>query len=288
MSLPAAILAAGLALGATNPIRVVDDTDRSLELGQAAQRILALSPHGVELVFAAGAGAKLVGRVRGSDYPPQALSLPEVGDAARIDQEAVLALDPDLVIGWHSGNGERDLSWIAGRGIALYRSDPPTLEAIAKNIEDLGRLAGTWERAQQTAAAFRERLDRLRRHAHPDPPLRVFYQLWPEPLMSLDRRHLVGQVLALCGGLSLFPALPGRVAAVDEEAVIAAAPEVIVTATEGEPEAGDDFARWRRWPDLPAQQPRRFIQVPADLMYRPGPRLLDAAERLCQSFSAIP
>lgn len=290
MSLPAAILVAGLALGVSNPIQVVDDSGQTISLERPAQRILALSPHGVELVFAAGAGTKLVGRVRGSNYPPQALGLPEVGDAARIDQEAVLALDPDLVIGWHSGNGERDLSWIAERGIPLYRSDPPTLEAIAKNIEDLGRLAATWEIAGQRASTFRARLDRLRLSYRRDPPLRVFYQLWPEPLMSADRRHLIGQVLELCGGRSLFASLPGRVAVVDEEAVIVAAPEVMVIASESlsGTAAGEDFSPRPAWSDLPAVRQRRFLRIDTDLMHRPGPRLLEAAEGLCQGFAAIP
>lgn len=290
MSLPAAILVAGLALGVSNPIQVVDDSGQTISLERPAQRILALSPHGVELVFAAGAGTKLVGRVRGSNYPPQALGLPEVGDAARIDQEAVLALDPDLVIGWHSGNGERDLSWIAERGIPLYRSDPPTLEAIAKNIEDLGRLAATWEIAGQRASALRARLDWLRLSYRRDPPLRVFYQLWPEPLMSADRRHLIGQVLELCGGRSLFASLPGRVAVVDEEAVIVAAPEVMVIASESlsGAAAGEDFSPRPAWSDLPAVRQRRFLRIDTDLMHRPGPRLLEAAEGLCQGFAAIP
>lgn len=290
MSLPAAILVAGLALGVSNPIQVVDDSGQTISLDRPAQRILALSPHSVELVFAAGAGTKLVGRVRGSNYPPQALGLPEVGDAARIDQEAVLALDPDLVIGWHSGNGERDLSWIAERGIPLYRSDPPTLEAIAKNIEDLGRLAATWEIAGQRASTFRARLDRLRLSYRRDPPLRVFYQLWPEPLMSADRRHLIGQVLELCGGRSLFASLPGRVAVVDEEAVIVAAPEVMVIASESlsGTAAGEDFSPRPAWSDLPAVRQRRFLRIDTDLMHRPGPRLLEAAEGLCQGFAAIP
>jgi len=290
VSLPAAILVAGLALGVSNPIQVVDDSGQTISLERPAQRILALSPHGVELVFAAGAGTKLVGRVRGSNYPPQALGLPEVGDAARIDQEAVLALEPDLVIGWHSGNGERDLSWIAERGIPLYRSDPPTLEAIAKNIEDLGRLAATWEIAGQRASTFRARLDRLRLSYRRDPPLRVFYQLWPEPLMSADRRHLIGQVLELCGGRSLFASLPGRVAVVDEEAVIVAAPEVMVIASESlsGAAAGEDFSPRPAWSDLPAVRQRRFLRIDTDLMHRPGPRLLEAAEGLCQGFAAIP
>lgn len=290
MSLLAAILVAGLALGVSNPIQVVDDSGQTISLDQPAQRILALSPHSVELVFAAGAGTKLVGRVRGSNYPPQALGLPEVGDAARIDQEAVLALAPDLVIGWHSGNGERDLSWIAERGIPLYRSDPPTLEAIAKNIEDLGRLAATWEIAGQRASTFRARLDRLRLSYRRDPPLRVFYQLWPEPLMSADRRHLIGQVLELCGGRSLFASLPGRVAVVDEEAVIVAAPEVMVIASESlsRAAAGEDFSPRPAWFDLPAVRQRRFLRIDTDLMHRPGPRLLEAAEGLCQGFAAIP
>jgi iron complex transport system substrate-binding protein len=252
-----------------------------------ARRIVSLAPHGAELVYAAGAGQYLLASVAHSDYPPAALELPRIGDAASLDRERLLGLQPDLVIAWPLGNRSRDLDWLQGLGIRVYRSDPQTLEAIADDLEAIGRLAGTEASAEPAAEALRHRLQRLRVRYHRTPPLPVFYQLWPQPLMSVDGQHLISRVLALCGGRNIFDNLPAGAAQVSREAVLAADPQAIV-ATYEYGQAGDPLAQWHRWPTLTAVREDRLILLPADLMHRPGPRLLDGAQKLCERLAVIP
>lgn len=262
-------------------------TGLSCAADTAGRRIIALSPHAAELVYAAGAGVQLVATVAHSDYPPAARELPRIGDATRLDRERILGLRPDLVIAWPLGNRPRDLEWLEAAGIEVYRSDPQTLGEIAGDLEAIGRLAGTTSRADRAAADLRARLAELETRFHREYPLSVFYQLWPQPLMSVDRRHLISRVLDLCGGRNIFERLGAGSAQISREAVFAANPRALVASVEnGEPE--DPLAHWQDWPSLDAVREGNLIRLPADLMHRPGPRLVDGAGMLCRKLAEIP
>ena len=273
--------------GGESALGVVDDGGRQVQLEAPAQRIVTLAPHGAELVFAAGAGAKLVGATSFSNYPPEAEQVPRIGDAARLDRERLLALEPDLVIAWPSGNRPQDLAWLEKRGITLYRSDPAKLQDIGENIREIGRLAGSGDIAAAATARFVDRLAGLRRRYSRPMPLRVFYQIWPNPLFTVGNGHIISQVLTLCGGRTLFPDLATLTPTVSREAVILADPQAIIAAIP-EQDGDDPFTQWRRWRSIEAVRTERFIRVPADLIHRPTPRILDGAELICRGLHANP
>jgi iron complex transport system substrate-binding protein len=274
-------LALALALPARCPGQpVTDDRGQPVTLPQPARRVVTLSPHAAELLFHAGAGDRLVGSTAHSDYPPAARAAPRIGDATRLDREAILALAPDLVIAWPSGNRPGDLDWLQRRGLPLYHSDPPTLAAIADNLRDIGVLTGTGEPAGRAADAFHRDLEQLRRRYRERPVTRVFYQLWPRPPMTLGRNHLLNEVLALCRARNLFDNLAGSTATVSREAVLRADPQAIVAAVSGPEE--DPFAPWRVWPALTAVREGRLLRIPAELLHRPTPALLRGAAALCR------
>nr|MBP6490778.1 ABC transporter substrate-binding protein [Thauera sp.] len=159
-----AALATLLTLGspaAAAGIELEDDTGRKLALAAPAQRIVSLAPHVTEMLFAAGAGERVVGAVDYSDYPEAAQRITRVGGYTRIDLEAVAALRPDVVIGWQSGNREGDLTRLQALGIPVYLSEPRNLEDVARNLERLGRLAGSERTAQAAASTFRTRREHL-------------------------------------------------------------------------------------------------------------------------------
>jgi len=266
---------------------VVDDSGREVQLPAPAQRIITLTPHGTELVFAAGAGNRLVGTTAFSNHPQAAKQLPRIGDAARLDRERLLVLAPDLVIAWPSGNNPRDLAWLERRGIPLYHSEPEELEQIAENIREIGRLAGSAAKAEEAAAHFDRRLAKLRQDYAGLPPLRVFYQIWPSPLLTAGKGHIITQVLRLCGGRPLFPQLTALTPRVSREAVILADPQAMVAAL---PEQGSDdpFAQWRSWKSMEAVREGRLVGVHPDLIHRPTPRILEGAEVICRGLRAEP
>lgn len=264
---------------------VRDDAGREVRLAAPAQRILSLSPHGTELLFDAGAGAKIVGTVEHSDYPAAAGAIPRVGTYVEFDMERILALHPDLAVVWASGNGnvaER----LAALGIPVYVTEPRQPEDIPAAIERLGRLAGTPAQADATARRFRARLQELRARYGTRPPVTLFYQAWRAPLFTLGGPHLFSRVAELCGGRNVFAGLDTLAPPVDVEAVLAANPEAIVASGMGE-ERPDWLDDWKRWPQLRAVRDHHLFFIPPDLLQRPTPRLLDGAEQLCRDLEQI-
>jgi iron complex transport system substrate-binding protein len=265
---------------AATPITVVDDLGNEISLTHPARRIVALAPHVAELLFAAGAGGTLVGAVSYSDYPPAAREIPRVGSFQSLDLERIVALKPDLVIAWTSGNGAQAVGRLRGLGLAVYESEPRELADIARSLEQFGRLAGTAEAGARAASAFRKRHAALAERYSDRSPVSVFYQIWHQPLMTINGEHLISQVLALCGGRNVFADLAPLAATVSVEAVLKARPEAIVASGAGDqrPDWLDD---WRRWPQLPAVRAGNLYSIPPDLLQRQGPRVLDGAEHLC-------
>lgn len=253
------------------------------ELEAPARRIVSLSPHATELVFSAGAGAALVGAVAHSDYPPAARTLPRVGDAERVDLERLLALKPDLVVAWPSGNPSSTLQWLQDRGIPLYLSDPSSLAGIARDIEALGQLAGTREQAEVAARQLRQGLRNLRRRHESASGPSVFVQIWQQPLMTLNGAHILSRVLEVCGARNAFARLPGLSSTLDREAVLEADPEVILV-----PEAQAHWLEaWRQWPQLRAVRRQQLLSLPFDGLVRPTARVLEGARMLCARLAAL-
>ena len=266
-------------------ISVTDDAGERVTLAAPAQRVVALAPHAVELAYAAGGGAKLVGAVSYSDYPSAAKALPRVGTNTALDLERIVALKPDLVIVWRHGNGERQLDRLRALGIPLYHSEPRKLDAVAADLIALGTLMGTAGQAQAAAADYRAKIAALRARYAARSPVSVFYEVWADPLMTLSGAHIVSDVIALCGGRNVFAHLAPLVPTVSTEAVVAADPEAIVTASQGATRADaplPSLAAWQAWPRMTAVARGNLFAIDGDLITRPGPRLAQGAEQLCR------
>jgi iron complex transport system substrate-binding protein len=267
--------------GAARAICVTDDAQRQLCLDQPAKRIVSLSPGATELLFAAGAGDRIVATVSHSDYPEAAQALPRIGKYDRIDLEALVAQEPDLVVGWNSGNPDEQLRRIETLDLALYRSEPRRFTDVASTLIRFGELAGTQERARKAAKAFREQIARLRdRYANAD-PVRVFYQVWPDPLMTVNNDHLIGRTIRLCGGKNIFGDLDSLTPRVNREAVLERNPEAIVAGGMGETDRSW-LEPWRAFDHLKAVQKDNLFFVPPSTIQRPTPRLVQGARRLCR------
>ena len=275
---PALFVACSLARA---DVSVVDDTGATVRLAQPAKRIVSLAPHITETLFAAGAGERIVGTVDYSDYPEAAKKLPRVGGYSSFDVEAVVALKPDLIVSFHSGNAPAHIEKLRGLGFPIYISQPNRIADVASEIERLGVLAGTSVIGNAAAGQFRARLAGLQKRYADRPPVRTFYQLWKQPLMTIGGKQIISDVVRLCGGENVFAALPTMAPTVTVEAVIAANPEAIVASGMGEsrPEWLDD---WKRWTSITAVARDNLFFVQPELIQRHTPRLLDGAERLCQ------
>lgn len=275
-------MALALALLAATPtgVSVVDDSARTVTLTTVARRVVTLAPHTTELLAEVGAFDQLVAVSAYSDYPPAALHLPIIGSAFGLDVEAIAALHPDLVVAWTSGNSTSQVEAIERLGIPVYRSDPRDLEQIASSLERLGVLTGHETEGRERARAFRTTIADLRTRYGARPPVRVFYQVWDQPLMTVGGTHLISRVISLCGGQNVFETLAAAVPTVDREAVIAADPEVIVLASDAD-DAPSGLASWQAWPQISAVRSHRLIALPAEHIARATTRIAEGATTLC-------
>lgn len=280
--LRAGLLAALLpatAAGAT--VSATDDSGRVVTLAAPAARIISLAPHATELLFAAGAGARVVGVSAYSNFPAEASRLPSVGDAMRADMERIIALKPDLIVGWKSGNNPAQLERLRALGLPVFDSEPRQFDDIASSLERLGALAGTVE-GRAAAARFRADLRALRERYSARKPVRVFYQIWPSPLMTLNDAHIVSEAIRLCGGVNLFGKLAPLVPTVSREAVLKADPEAIFVSDED----AQAFGRWRGYGNLTAMRNDSLFRIDGGVMNRAGPRMLGATALLCEQIDA--
>ena len=273
----AAVFAATTA-AAGAAITVVDDAGVSLTLAQPARRIVSLAPHLTEQLFAVGAGDAVIGTTDHADHPPAARTLPRVARAHSVDLERVAALAPDLIVVWGSGFPPATIEAIRRLGVPVFVNEPRSLDDVARSMRQLGQLTG--RDGSAVADAYSGRIARLRAQYAGRAPVRVFYQVWASPLMTLSGQHVVSEAIALCGGRNIFADLAPIAPQVSIEAVVAADPQLIVTAEPGG-RAGDALAVWLRFPNVAATRNRQFATLDADRINRHGPRLADEIAVLC-------
>jgi iron complex transport system substrate-binding protein len=273
-----------VAVDARAVVAAIDASGTNIELAAPAKRVVSLAPHATELLFAAGAGDRVVGVLAPADWPPEAAKLPRVGDANAVNLEGILALRPDLIVTWPY-LAPAQIERLRAMGVPVYLSNPGTPLAIAEDIERLGTLTGHADSAARAAANFRARLAAARDRAAGAATVRVFYEIWNRPLYTIGGAHLITAAIDMCGGENVFAALPLPAPQVSVEAVLAAAPEAIVAGT-------DDAVRpawldeWLAWRDLPAVARRNLFVVDANLLHRSGPRFAEGVEQICKVLAA--
>ncbi|HKE38807.1 MAG TPA: cobalamin-binding protein [Casimicrobiaceae bacterium] len=261
------------------PVSATDATGATVELKAPARRIVSLVPHATELLFAAGAGEQVAGVLSPADAPPEAARLPRVGDARSLDLELIVTLKPDLVVAWPY-LAPAQVERLRSLGVPVYFSDPRSPDAIAEDIVRLGVLTGHERSASKVATTLRQRIASLRERERSAPKLRVFYEIWNQPLFTVGGAHIISAAIELCGGKNVFAALGLPAPQVSVEAVLAASPDAIVAGADG-PVPPEWLDAWSAWEALPAVARGNLYAIDANLLHRAGPRFIDGLEGLC-------
>jgi iron complex transport system substrate-binding protein len=269
--LAAAVQAAGFT--------VTDDSGTQVTFDAPPQRIISLAPNLTELAYAAGLGPHMVAVTVYSDYPEAAKKLPQVGDAFRLDWERIVALRPDLILAWKSGLSARDHTAFDRLKLKLLVLEPHRLDDIPKDLRLLGRVGGT--DAESAAQDFEQRRDALRKHYAARPVVRVWFQIAADPLLTVNGDHIISDVLHLCGAQNVFAAVPLLTPVVSDEALIRAQPQLLLGIADTAGQQEQLRSQWRKLP-LPAVREGRLGFVPADLISRSSPRILQGAARVCE------
>jgi iron complex transport system substrate-binding protein len=250
-------------------------------LAHPARRIVTLAPHLTELVYAAGAGDRLAAVSRYSDFPPAAKDKPVIGDAFAVDYEALARLAPDLVLVWGSGTGQRIKDKLRALGWPVFEVEIRDVDGLSATVRKLGRLAGTEAAAEARARAISADWSALQAAYAGRRPVRVFFQLWDAPLMTLNGRHLVSSAITACGGRNVFAELPTLTATVSWEAAVQRDPELVLVG--GSPSEPAKPGRWAEFPQVSATRHGQFAQLDGNLVSRSGPRFVEGARQMCEA-----
>lgn len=276
-----AALVLPMAVARAQPVSGTDDSGHAIRLPRPAQRVIALGPHLTEQVFALGAGAQVVGVSRFSDFPEAAQRLPVVGDAVAIAHEQIARLQPDLILVWRTGFPERARAPLRALGVPVFESEIRSVPELARSLRTLGVLLGRPEAGQAEASRVEQQWTQLQADYARRRPVRVFYQLWHRPLMTVNREHLISQAIGACGGVNVFGELPALTPTVSWEAAVQRNPELIAMA--GAPSDHPELGQWPRFPAVAAVHHQRYALIDGDLIGRMGPRFVQGARALCEA-----
>jgi iron complex transport system substrate-binding protein len=267
-------------------VSALDDLGERITLANPARRIISLAPHITELLFAAGAGGQIVGVVDHSDYPPAAQNILRIGAYNSVSHEALIALTPDLIVAWHSGNGSEQIRRLRALGLNVYANEPRKLPDIARSLVDFARLSGHLETGSQAAEQFLSTYRELHRRNQDRSIVRVFYQVWNQPLITMNGKHVISDVIRLCGGENVFEDAIPLAPRISVESVLRLDPDVIVASgmAQARPEWLD---MWTAWPSIKAVRNNHLYYIPPDLLQRHTPRLLDGAKTLCKQLDKV-
>ena len=243
-------------------------------------RVATLAPHLTELVFAAGAGHKLVGVSAYSDYPAAALEIPLIGDAFAVDHEQLIVLEPDLLLAWQGGTPAHVVDELRRLGYNVEVIRISTLADVADALRRIGELTDSVNKANDVALKYTEGLQSFEQRYADAEDLRVFYQVDKRPLYTINQQHYVSELIDLCGGSNVFSDLDGLAPIVSVEAVVERDPEAMFASSDA---ADGAFDEWDRWPHIAANRYKNRFLMPADEIGRATPRLLIAAEAVCDA-----
>ena len=266
------------------PMTVTDGLGRKVTIANQPRRVVSINHAMTEVLFAIGAGHRVVAVTTIDTYPPDVTKLPNVGGftSKMLNLEAVLGHKPDLVIAT-GGVQEPVIESLTKLGITVYAQDPKSFDEIVTMIQDTGRITGCEAKANEVATDFRNRFnavkERTAKIAEKDKP-KVLYILTDEPLMTVGPTTFIGQMITLAGGVSVFADVTQPYPQINDEAVLLRPADIILAPDHGTTGLADRLPRRPGWDKLTAIQHKRIYMLNEDHVSRAGPRLIDGLEAI--------
>lgn len=263
----------------------VDKTEQGNPLSFKQQRIIALAPHVVEMLFDIGVGERIVATTEHSDFPRQANDIPRIGNYSRLKIEQIITYKPDLIIAWRTGNPSDDLARLKQLGFNIVYSDPKLLKDIAKEFRWFGKLTGHEVEAEQKALKFEQDLDILIKKYQNQPSISVFYELWSKPLTTIARKAWPQQHLEVCGAINPFVDLATEYPQINLEQIVIANPQLIIQPI-SKGVSNQETIDWQKFEQIKAVRNNQFLTPNSDILHRMSYRLLTELNHLCEGIHA--
>jgi iron complex transport system substrate-binding protein len=268
--------------GAGSAITLVDAMGRSMRLDLPVRRVISTAPNLTEIAFAVGGGDRLVGRTKGCDYPPETSRIPIIGDYKVFDYEKMIALKPDLILMTFAGNEESSYRKLLNLGLKVFTLDATTIGTIVNALDTVGLLLGKKEEAAVLSARLRGEIDSIRTLAEGKPPVSAFIVIDKSPLITVSRGFL-DEAIRIAGGVNIAAGAAESYPQFSREALITADPEVILLPAGSISEIGSLLEANPDWRGLRAVRNHRVYAIPADIISRPGPRIVQGVRLIYQA-----
>jgi iron complex transport system substrate-binding protein len=262
---------------------VTDDLGRQVAIPAEIKRVVSLAPSVTESVFAVGAGEKLVGDTTYCNYPEQAKAIAKVGDTMTPNMEAIIALKPNVVLVSTASQIEAFTNTLEKNGIAVYVTNPKDLKGVIKNMRQLGELLGTKKQGDDAADGLQHRMDDVyaklfysgKEWNSDHVPVKTFVQISKEPLFTIGKQSFLTDLLEWANGTSVTDDVQTAYPKLSKETAAALDPDAIILS-----DSPDNQEPNQAFRNSPAVKNGRVYRINADIISRPGPRLLDAYEQI--------
>ncbi len=253
-----------------------------------AQRIVALSPHSVELLYALGIGDRILATTDYADYPEAAKQIERVGGYHGVLAERILELNPDLIVAWEGGNKSGDLDKLESLGLPVYRTETKKLRDIAIEITMLGALTGTQKKAKLLVDKFHQDLDSLTKENKNKTKVSFFYQLWSSPIRTISVGSWINEMLTICGGSNIVTSPDVDYPQISLETVLLNKPQaIIIPSAHGHDNGELSGLKWTDWPEIPAVKNQHIYRINGDILHRFSLRVVEAIETICSTFDRV-
>ena len=256
---------------------VRDDLGRTVKIPENVERVISLAPSLTEMIFAAGAGNKLVGVTTFCNYPPEAQQIQKVSDTQTPNIESIIALKPEVVFVSTASQLETFTKTLESQNIAVFVTGPNGLDDIYKSIATVGDILGTRERADEVVREMRKRVARVEALARGAERPKVFVQIDKNSLYTVGKDSFITDIIARAGGVSATADLATGYPKLSKETALALNPEVIILSESSDNREPNEVFR-----NSPAVKNKRVYNINADLLSRPGPRIVDALEKIVE------
>jgi iron complex transport system substrate-binding protein len=256
---------------------VTDEAGKRVRVPVRPQRIVTLAPNLTEIVYAVGAGDRLVGNTTFCDYPSEAKQVAKVGDTLQPNIERIIALRPELILISTASQLETFTKQLETRGIAVFVTDPHDLEGVFHSIKTVGDLLGQQQQAETLVNQLRARAQTVEEAVKSRPPVTVFYQVSPSPLWTAGRQSWITDLIRRAGGKSVTGEVEGEWMRYSDEAALASQPDAIIMAT-----GGEKMEVAAALQTSPAVKNKRVYGINGDYLSRPGPRLVEGLEQIAR------
>lgn len=280
--LPMLMFALSWWAGAALAITLTDEAGRQVQVPEHSERIVSLAPGITEILFALGAGNRVVGVTQFSNYPPKVEKLAKVGSYVHLNIEKILALQPDLVIGIKDGNPKAVVERLSALGIPAFIINPKSLDHIIDTIRNIGQVIGAEETASSLTKQMAQRMREVDRRVEGAPRPKVFFQIGIDPIISAGRGTFIDALIQRAGGLNVT-AIKAGYPHLNVEHVLIAQPDIIFISSMARNQVFEKVKQfWQQWPDIPAVKNDSIYIIDSDTLDRPSPRIVDGLETLAR------